>query len=256
MNNPSASTFSWQNPELSVVVPALNEQDNVQALVAQIQHDLVAQGLVIELIVVDDGSTDDTLPRLLQLAAQYPWVRLLHRAKPQGQSAAMHAGIAAARGRYVATLDADLQNDPADLPGMLEILRDGQADFVQGDRSANRRDTLVRKVSSWVGRRTRRLILNDPIRDTACSARVVRTELARQFPLIFKGMHRFLPVYARLLGAKVVERPVHHRPRTAGTAKYGILNRGLPGLIDCLAVRWMIRRYRNPAVEPAKEKTL
>jgi glycosyltransferase involved in cell wall biosynthesis len=238
---PNAAT----NPELSIVVPALDEEDNVGPLIEEVRKAVVERGIAAELIVVDDGSTDQTLPRLRELARQYPWLRVLHRDKPMGQSAAMYAGIQAARGRFIATLDADLQNDPADLPAMLETLRAGNADMAQGCR-AKRQDTVVRKATSWVGRTTRKLMLNDPIRDTGCTTRVVKAEIAKQFPLVFKGMHRFMPVYASMLGARVVEMPVNHRPRASGVAKYGILNRGLVGLFDTFAMRWMLRRYRDP----------
>lgn len=242
MNDASATT-----PELSIVVPALNEQDNVRPLVEQVDAAVIARGIDAELIIVNDGSTDETAARLAQLQSQYPWLRVLHRDAAQGQSAAMHAGIAAARGQWIGMLDADLQNDPADLPPMLEVCRRGDADMVQGDRSANRRDTFVRRATSWVGRTTRRLMLGDTIRDTGCTARIVRADIARQFPLQFKGMHRFLPAYAQLLGARVVEQPVNHRPRHTGEAKYGILNRGPSGLADCFAMRWMIKRRRDTA---------
>jgi lipid-A-disaccharide synthase-like uncharacterized protein len=229
-------------------VPALNEQDNVRELIEQVQLHVLGAGISCELIVVDDGSTDQTLPRLRALAADRPWLRLLHRDKPRGQSAAMHAGIQAAAGRYVATLDADLQNDPADLPKMLAKLEESGCDFAQGYR-ANRRDSLVKKVTSRVGRAFRKGLLNDPIRDTGCSTRVVTADLAKRFPLHFKGMHRFLPVYANMLGARIVEQPVNHRPRTAGQTKYGILNRAFVGLADCLAMRWMLKRYKDWAVQ-------
>ncbi len=240
-------------PELTIVVPALNEEENVGPLVLEIKSAVLDKGISTELIVVDDGSNDHTLQKLEELSAIHPWLRVLHRSRPMGQSAAMWAGIRAARGRFVATLDADLQNDPADLPAMLDRLRRNQADMVQGLR-ARRRDTLVRKATSWVGRTTRRLILNDPIRDTGCTTRVLRVEIARQFPLQFRGMHRFMPVYARMLGARVVEMEVNHRPRVAGVAKYGILDRGLVGLFDCFAMRWMMRRYRDPAALPIHEE--
>jgi dolichol-phosphate mannosyltransferase len=238
------------SPLLSIVVPALDEQDNVGPLVEQVRQAVVERGIDAELIIVDDGSTDDTPKRLADLCAQHPWLRVLRRDKAMGQSAAMHAGIAAARGVYIGMLDADLQNDPADLPDMLDILVRGDADMVQGDRSANRNDAPIRRVGSWVGRTARRLLLHDNIRDTGCTARVVRADIAKQFPLQYRGMHRFLPAYANMLGARVVERPVNHRARHSGEAKYGlgILSRGPAGLIDCFAVRWMTKRYRNPAV--------
>jgi dolichol-phosphate mannosyltransferase len=233
-------------PLLSIVVPALNEVENVGPLVDQVLQAIIARGIEAELIVVDDGSTDGTLARLNELAAANPFLVVLHRDKPMGQSAAMFAGIRAARGAYIATLDADLQNDPADLPPMLEVVRSGQADMAQGLR-ARRRDTLIRKFSSWIGRSARSCILGDKVRDTGCTTRVIRADIARQFPLQFRGMHRFLPFYARMVGARIVEMPVNHRPRVAGVAKYGMLNRGFVGLIDCFAVRWMLKRYRDPA---------
>jgi glycosyltransferase involved in cell wall biosynthesis len=237
---------------LSIVVPALNEQDNVAPLVEQVGKAMADAGINAELIVVDDGSTDQTLTRLRSLQTDHPWLRVLHRPKPMGQSAAMHAGIQTAHGRYIATLDADLQNDPADLPGMLAKIDADEADMVQGDRSANRNDHAVRKIGSLIGRKARLWVLRDPIRDTGCSARVLRAEFARQFPLQFKGMHRFMPAYARMLGARIVQMPVNHRQRNAGTTKYGmgLLSRGPAGLVDLFAVRWMTRRYRDTSAKP------
>ncbi len=239
-------------PALSIVVPALNEQDNVEPLVEQVGKAMSDAQINAELIVVDDGSTDQTLVTLTALQAQHPWLRVLHRPSPRGQSAAMHAGIQAARGRCIATLDADLQNDPADLPGMLARIDAGQADMVQGDRSTNRNDHAIRKIGSLIGRKARLWVLRDPVRDTGCSARVVRAEFAKQFPLQFKGMHRFMPAYARMLGATIIQVPVNHRSRNAGSTKYGmgLLSRGPAGLLDLFAVRWMIKRYRDTSTDP------
>jgi len=240
------------SPALSIVVPALNEQDNVGPLVEQVGRAMSGAGIDAELIVIDDGSTDRTLANLASLQAQHPWLRVLHRPTPRGQSAAMHAGIQAARGRCIATLDADLQNDPADLPGMLAKIDDDQVDMVQGDRSANRNDHTIRKIGSLIGRKARLWVLRDPVRDTGCSARVVRAEIARRFPLQFKGMHRFMPAYARMLGARIVEVPVTHHARHSGSTKYGmgLLTRGPAGLFDLFAVRWMTKRYRDTSAEP------
>jgi glycosyltransferase involved in cell wall biosynthesis len=237
---------------LSVVVPALNEQDNIEPLIRQVGQAMQSAGIDAELIVVDDGSTDQTLAKLTALQADRPWLRVLHRPEPRGQSAAMHAGIQAARGRCIATLDADLQNDPADLPGMLARIDAGEADMVQGDRSANRNDHAIRKIGSVIGRKARLWVLGDPVRDTGCSARVVRAGIARRFPLQFKGMHRFMPAYARMLGARIAEVSVNHRPRNAGSTKYGLglLSRGPAGLLDLLAVRWMVKRYRDTSADP------
>ncbi|MCK4874079.1 MAG: glycosyltransferase family 2 protein [Phycisphaerales bacterium] len=245
---------------LTVLAPAHNEQENIGPLVQQVGDALdqldPAQG-GCEFILVDDGSTDDTRARALELAADRPWLRVLvmtntPAGRGNGQSAAFHAGIRAGRGRLIALLDADLQNDPADLPAMLAVMAERDADMVQGDRSADRRDTIVRRASSVVGRLFRRWLLGDTIRDTGCSLRIMKRELALALPLQFKGMHRFIPITARQLGYTVVEVPVHHRARVAGEAKYGIWNRAIPGLIDCFAMRWMHKR-RRPVT--AKEPT-
>lgn len=238
--------------ELSVVAPAHNEQENVEALVREIVAALAPTGLPYEIVVVDDGSTDSTPARLAAMAASETRLRPIRlTATPpgrgNGQSAAFHAGFRAARGRLIAVLDADLQNDPADLPRMIELMRASGAALVQGDRSANRRDTLVRRVSSVVGRTFRRVLLGDTIRDTGCSLRVMTREVALAIPLEYRGMHRFIPVTARQLGFKVVETPVSHRPRVAGSAKYGVWNRAIPGLVDCFAMRWMRSRRRSTA---------
>jgi len=243
----TASATPASDIELSIVVPALNEEDNIDALVAEVKAAILDKGISAELIVVDDGSTDTTPQKLAAAAGKYEWVRPLRRDKAQGQSSAMYAGIQAARGTFIATLDADLQNDPADLPAMLEKVRGNEYDMAQGDRSANRRDHFVRRISSWVGRTARNLILSDKIRDTGCTTRVLRSTFAKQMPLMFKGMHRFMPIYARMLGARIIELPVHHRPRVAGVAKYGVLNRGFVGLVDCFAMRWMLKRHRSTA---------
>lgn len=242
---------------LSIVVPALNEQDNVTPLVEQVAQAMQSGAISFELIVVDDGSTDLTLERLRRLQTDRQWLRVLHRPAPRGQSAAMHAGIQAARGDCIATLDADLQNDPADLPGMLERIDADQADMVQGDRSANRNDHTIRKIGSVIGRKARLWLLGDPVRDTGCSARVVRTAFAKQLPLQFKGMHRFMPAYARMLGARIVQVPVTHHARNSGTTKYGLglLSRGPAGLFDLFAVRWMMRRYRDTSTDTMQPTT-
>ena len=242
-------------PRLSVIAPAHNEEDNVAPLAQRVFEALDplarAEGFAWELIVVDDGSTDATRARLLDLASERPWLRVLAmRATPPGkglgQSAALHAGVRAARGAFVAMLDADLQNDPADLPRMWALLHEQNADMVQGDRSRARRDNLVRRVGSVVGRVFRRLILGDTVRDTGCSLRIVRREAALRLPLQFRGAHRFIPVFVRRLGYTLVETPVAHHPRVAGETKYGlgVAQRAIPGLIDCFAMRWMFARQR------------
>lgn len=242
--------------DLSIVAPAHNEQDNLRPLAREIAAAVDPLGLDWEVLIVDDGSTDGTPAILRDLCAEFSRLRTVRMTqtppgKGNGQSAAFHAGFRACRGRLIAVLDADLQNNPADIPAMLELMRRENADMVQGDRSHARADTLVRKFSSWVGRFFRRMLLGDTIRDTGCSLRVMKREVALAVPLQFKGMHRFIPITARQLNFKVVEVPVNHRPRVAGVAKYGVWNRALPGLFDCLAVRWMAKRRRPVTCEEA-----
>lgn len=242
---------------LSIIAPAHNEEGNVAPLVREIEQAmqvLDAKGEAWEFILVDDGSTDGTLAAAMALLPDHPRLRIVKMrhtpaGRGHGQSAATHAGIRASRGRYIATLDADLQNDPADLPAMLAKLREDGADLVQGDRSGKRRDNAVRRVSSVISRWFRVLLLNDPTIDTGCCIRVMTRDLALSLPLEFRGQHRFVPFTTRSMGRKVVEWPVNHRPRVSGTAKYGIWNRALPGLIDCFAVRWMRRRRRPVAFD-------
>ncbi len=247
---------------ISVVAPAHNERDNIETLVNEVKDALEPLGVGYEFIIVDDGSTDGTGEAVRTLAAARPWLRLVTMADTppglgNGQSAAFHAGFRAARGELIAVLDADLQNDPADLPAMLELLRTSNADLVQGDRSRARRDGLIRRAGSRVGRLFRRMILGDTIRDTGCSLRLIRRDIALRLPLEFKGMHRFIPVTARHMGCTVVEMPVNHRPRVAGETKYGmgIVQRAIPGLVDCFAVRYMSKRRRPvTSIEHTREE--
>lgn len=243
---------------VSIVAPAHNEQDNIDRLVEEVCRAgaAVAEALGgspadFEFVIVDDGSTDQTRARVRALMPGRPWLRCLAMTntppgKGNGQSAAFHAGFRACRGEYVGVLDADLQNDPADYAAMAHLMKREHADMVQGDRSRNRNDNMVRRVGSWVGRKFRGWILADTIRDTGCSLRLMKREIALRLPLEFRGVHRFIPVSARHMGYKVVEMPVGHRARVAGETKYGmgVLTRAVPGLVDCFAVRWMSKRRR------------
>ena len=241
--------------ELSIVAPAHNEQDNIAGLVDDVAKAMSGAQVRFEMILVNDGSTDRTAEAMACAAAEHPWLRCHAMANTpagsgNGQSAALYAAIRLARGSIIAMLDADRQNDPGDLRLMLKAMANGSADMIQGDRTANRRDSRVRRFSSWVGRSFRRALLGDTIRDTGCSLRVFKREVGLALPLQYRGMHRFIPGYARQLGFTVVELPVQHRPRTAGETKYGIWNRALPGLRDLFAVRWMRTRLRDTEVEP------
>jgi dolichol-phosphate mannosyltransferase len=245
---------------LTFLAPAHNEEANVEALVREVESAGRTLGVAFEFVIVDDCSTDATAARIRALMPERPWLRVVSMVrssatppgKGNGQSAAFHAGFRAARGEWVAVLDADLQNDPGEIPAMLAVARRENADMVQGDRSHARRDNPVRRAGSIVGRLFRRWLLGDTIRDTGCSLRLMRREIGVQLPLEFRGMHRFIPVTARHLGFKVVEMPVNHRPRAAGTTKYGQgLGRAIPGLIDLFAVRYMRNRRRPVASREA-----
>ena len=251
---------SEQGPvALTVIAPAHNEAENIAELVDEVGSACGALGLPFEFLIVDDGSTDATRARVIEAMQDRPWLRCIAMTntppnKGNGQSAAFHAGFRAARGSLVALLDADLQNDPADIPRLYEEMQRTGADFVQGDRSAvrSRGDSWVRRAGSVVGRLFRRWLLGDTIRDTGCSLRLMKREIGLRLPLEFRGMHRFIPVTARHLGYSVVELPVNHRPRAHGETKYGagIASRAIPGLIDCFAVRWMRNRRRPVTGEP------
>lgn len=223
---------------LSLVIPAYNERDSLEALHEECVRVLDGLGIAWEMILVDDGSTDGSAEILDRLAAADGRLRVLHFAANAGQSAAFFAGFRAARGAVVVTLDADLQNDPADIPLLLEALDDHGA--VAGWRRV-RRDHASRRLSSRVANGVRNWLTGERVRDTGCSLKAFRREALAALPLT-RGMHRFLPTYVRMAGFTVAEVPVRHRPRRAGVSKYGIGNRLLVGIGDLLMVRWMQRR--------------
>jgi glycosyltransferase involved in cell wall biosynthesis len=227
-------------PDLSVVFPVYNEEENVPILIAEIARALDGKGWTYEIVAVDDGSADRSLEVLRSLKSKYPTLRVITFEKNSGQTAALDAGWRAARGRFVVSLDADLQNDPADIPKMMQQLERNGADMVIGIR-VNRQDTFARKVQSRIGNGVRNWITRDRITDTGCSLKLAKREAIDRVRL-FTGMHRFLPTLVRMEGYKVIEMPVNHRPRRFGMSKYGAMNRAFRGLADCLAVRWMSSR--------------
>lgn len=230
-------------PDLSVVFPVYNEEENVPLLLAEIAKALDGRGWSYEIVAVDDGSRDRSLEVLRASRGKYPTLRILAMEKNSGQTAALDAGWRGARGKYVVSLDADLQNDPADIPKMVETLQSKNVDMVIGVR-VNRQDTLARKIQSRIGNGVRNWITGDHITDTGCSLKLARREAIEPVRL-FTGMHRFLPTLVRYAGFKVVEVPVNHRPRKFGESKYGAMNRAFRGLADCFAVRWMGKRILN-----------
>lgn len=222
---------------LSLVAPAFNEEGNLRPLYEQVRTAL--DGFCSwELVLVDDGSTDASAEVMDALAALDPRVRPVRLGKNYGQTAALLAGCRHARAPLIATLDADLQSDPGDLPMMMAALED--ADAVVGYR-LNRRDDWLRRVSSKVANAIRNRLTGDWVRDTGCPLKLFRAEAIRSVPP-FEGMHRFLPTLLRWHSRRVVEVAVSHRPRTRGESKYGVRNRAFVALADLLAVRWMRRR--------------
>jgi glycosyltransferase involved in cell wall biosynthesis len=196
------------------------------------------EGLAWELLIVDDGSVDGTEAAIRRVRARDPRVVGVILAANRGQTAATAVGLRHARGEVVATIDADLQNDPRDIPHMLRRLEG--CDAVVGYR-VERRDGLVRRLSSRIANRIRNRLTGDSIRDTGCALKVFRRDAILSIPL-FEGMHRFLPTLLRYHGFVVVEHPVAHHPRLHGASKYGIRNRAWRSFKDLLAVRWMHAR--------------
>jgi glycosyltransferase involved in cell wall biosynthesis len=230
---------------LSLIVPAFDEQSNLEPLHQRIAAVFGAR-TDFEIVFVDDGSRDDTPEVIRTLAARDARVVGVFLERNCGQTAALAAGLAEARGRVIGTLDADLQNDPADLPLLLARLEAERCDAVVGYR-ARRRDTLVRRLSSRIANAVRNRISGDSIRDTGCSLKVFRAEALRAIPL-FEGMHRFLPTLLRYRGFRVLEMPVSHHARHSGKSKYGIRNRAWRATKDLFAVRWMRARMIRATV--------
>jgi glycosyltransferase involved in cell wall biosynthesis len=238
---------------LSVVAPAHNEVDNLPRLVEEIAAALAKSEYGWEVIITDDASTDGTAAVLRDLRKKFPQLRVLSMQQRSGQTAAVDAGLRHARGTFIATLDADLQNDPADIPRLLDILQSQPqaCGFVNGWR-ADRHDPWIRLVSTRIANGVRNWLTHEQIHDSGCGLRVFRRECIERLKL-FNGMHRFLPTLVKMEGYQVIEVPVNHRPRIAGKAKYGVLNRVFKALRDAFAVRWMqqrILRYECREWEP------
>ncbi|MBF0128500.1 MAG: glycosyltransferase family 2 protein [Alphaproteobacteria bacterium] len=238
-------------PELAVVVPVRNEEDNVIPLIEEIHAAL--DGVVpFEVIYVDDGSTDATPQRLAEAGARFPRLRTLRHRVSCGQSQAVATGVKAARAPWIATLDGDGQNDPADIPLLLEASRAegilAPMTLIAGHRR-KRRDTWIKRVSSRFANRVRAGLLGDDTPDTGCGLKLFNRGTFLDFPR-FDHMHRYLPALVIRAGGRVVSVPVNHRPRERGRSNYGTLDRLWVGLFDLIGVMWLQRRGKNPVVEP------
>ena len=236
-------------PELSVVIPCHNEAENLRPLLDAIHASLDPAGVDYEVLITDDCSTDNSWQVLQEIAAKDPRLRAQRFKFNCGESAASWAGMQSSRGRYIATLDADLQNDPKDLPAMMKALRD--FDCVCGTRVESRGegDNWVRIASSRIANWVRNKLSGENISDAGCTYRVFKRDCISEVKF-FNGAHRFLPTLIKLEGFTVTEVPVSNNPRHAGQSHYGIWNRLFKSFRDLLAVRWMkSRRLRYEIAE-------
>ena len=238
---------------LSVVVPVKNEAANIEPLVREIL-DATKNLAASEIIYVDDGSTDATLVELKRLAESVPQLRVLRHQVSCGQSTAITTGVLAASHSWIATLDGDGQNDPGDIPKLLNRLRNASPEenlhMLAGWR-ANRRDTWFRRFSSRVANGVRSGLLKDATPDTGCGLKVFSRETFLRLPY-FDHMHRFLPALVQRHGGRVESVVVNHRPRERGTSKYGLHNRLWVGIVDLFGVSWLMRRAKLPDVHIIK----
>lgn len=235
-------------PQLSVVVPVFNEQDNVAPLVNEIVAALRGK-TDFEIVYVDDRSRDGTLDALRRLMSQTPELRVLHHAAQSGQSTAIRSGVKAARGAWIATLDGDGQNDPADIPKLLAA-RDVAAPDIKlfAGWRVDRRDSGSKRWASKWANAIRARMLRDDTPDTGCGIKLFERAAFLELPY-FDHMHRYLPALMQRAGWKTISVPVHHRHRTAGVSKYNNLNRALVGIRDLRGVAWLIQRSKRTTVE-------
>jgi dolichol-phosphate mannosyltransferase len=227
---------------LSVVVPVCNEEPNVEPLALEVAAALRGR-LPFELIYVDDGSTDGTAAAALAARGRVPELRLLRHSRRSGQSRALVSGVRAARYDWVATLDGDGQNDPADIPKLVDAaLAAPGVRLLMGNR-VTRRDTWLRRLQSRVANGVRGALLHDGTPDTGCGIKLLWRPTFVDLP-VFDHMHRFLPALYQRHGERVVSVPVAHRPRTRGQSKYGLFDRLWVGVVDIFGVRWLQKRFR------------
>jgi dolichol-phosphate mannosyltransferase len=233
-----------QDVQISVVIPFKDEAESIPLLSDELSTVIDNNRFCWECIWIDDGSADNSSEKVKHLMRSRPDYHLIQFDKNYGQSAALGCGFKKSRGKIIVTLDADLQNDPADIPGLLDLLLDSNVDMVNGIRK-KRRDSVIRLISSRIANKYRNTLTRSSVTDVGCSMRVFYRRCVENVP-IFKGMHRFLPTLVEMQGFKITEAPVNHRPRIKGITKYGVNNRLWVGIIDTLAVAWMQRRFVYP----------
>ena len=233
--------------QLSVVVPVFNESENLEPLLTEIVSALEGR-YAYEIVYVDDSSTDDTPQKLVQLKAKFPRLRPVRNSPRSGQSFAVHSGVKMAKGAWIGTLDGDGQNDPADLPKLLETALQGGADLaLVGGVRAKRKDTLSKRIGSKIGNGIRQFFLRDGCPDTGCGIKVFRRDVYLDMPA-FNGQHRYLPALFQSRNWKTAFVPVNHRPRERGVSKYNNLQRALVGIRDLIGVAWLRSRARAPRI--------
>jgi glycosyltransferase involved in cell wall biosynthesis len=240
MTSPRTAT-----PDVSIVVPIFNEADNLPDLVERIARAMSAQPLTYELLAVDDGSTDGSRQRLRELAADRPWLRPIFLVRNYGQSSALQAGFDRVRGRYVVTLDADLQNEPDDIPLLLQRLEsDPEIDMVSGWRKDRQDAELSRKLPSRIANRLISRATGVHLHDYGCALKAYRRPIIDRIRL-YGELHRFIPSLAKEAGARIAELPVRHHPRTRGVSKYGI-DRTFRVILDLILIVFFMRYRQRP----------
>jgi glycosyltransferase involved in cell wall biosynthesis len=227
-------------PKVSIVIPVYNEEANIAGLVDQVSAALLPTGWDFELLLIDDGSRDGTAAAMRRLSENFPWLHCIFLIRNYGQSTALQAGFDHAEGDYIVTLDGDLQNDPADIPALIEILEtDPEVDCVSGWRTSRQDAALSRRLPSQIANALISKVTRVALHDYGCALKAYRSSIIKSLRL-YGELHRFIPALAVEVGAKIVEVPVNHRPRMAGVSKYGI-DRTVRVLLDLLWIRFTMR---------------
>ncbi len=248
INTPDCSYMDGSKPlSVSIVIPLKNEHESIIPLACEIQSVMDGLEFPWECIWIDDGSTDNSLQELKKIRDGNSCHHFIRFQNNFGQSAAISEGFKHASGRIIATMDADLQSDPKDIPKLLKLLLESGADMVNGVRR-NRKDSRTRKFSSRIANGFRNIVTGSRVTDIGCSMRIFKRECVDGI-ILFKGMHRFLPTLAESNGCKIMETDVNHRQRRYGRPKYGVSNRLWVGILDTLMIRWYCFRRINPQIE-------